>query len=202
MTIKLIIFDFDGVIINDYPKHYELTKVRIKDLTEEEFKKLFEGNFHEQFKKFGKRITGLHKLDYNEYQKTIRINQKIKDFLQRLSKKYTLGIITSARESGPLGFIKNNKLEGIFSFVYGKKTHKLKTEKFDLALKKFKFSKDECIFITDTLGDILEAKKVNIKSIAIDFGYHEKEMLKRGNPYAIISDFKQVSAIIKRLNKK
>ena len=158
--IKVIIFDFDGVIINEYSKHYKLSKKQIVNLTENEFKKLFEGNVHSERKKLKYRNTGFDlKSHFSEHKKSVIIDQNIKNSLKILSKKYTLGIISSALESGTLECIKNNKLEDIFSFVYGYETHELKTKKFDLVFKNYKVSKDDCVFITDTLGDILEAKK-------------------------------------------
>lgn len=196
--IKIIIFDFDGVIINEYSMHYELNKKQITGLTEDEFKGLFEGNVHLQREKLKSRDTGFDiKSNFNEYKKTIKIQSDIKESLKQLSKKYILGIISSAKESGALQCIKNSELENSFSFIYGDETHKLKTEKFNLVLERFKVSKDECIFITDTLGDILEAKKVGIKTIAVDYGYHIKETLLKGNPIKIISNLSEIEDVLK-----
>jgi beta-phosphoglucomutase-like phosphatase (HAD superfamily) len=55
--IKAIIFDFDGVIVNEYSKHYELSQKQITSLTEEEFKRLFEGNVHAEREKLKERFT-------------------------------------------------------------------------------------------------------------------------------------------------
>lgn len=200
--IKLVIFDFDGVIINEYTKHYEFTKKRIKGLTEKEFKSLFEGNFQEQFKKLKGRTTGLHKFDYNEYKKTVRINQEVKECLQRLSKKYTLGIISSAREDGTEMVLKKSGLKGVFSFDYGSETHSSKVEKFKKVLSEYNFTPEQCIFVTDTVGDILEAKKINIRSIAIDFGYHERDRLQKANPFRIVSSFSEVGQVIEEISSR
>lgn len=196
--IKLIIFDFDGVIINEYAKHYEFTKKRIKNLTEEEFKVLFEGNFREQFKKLKKRHTGLSKFAYNEYKKTIKINPKIKKILKELSKKYILGIITSSREEGTEILLNKNRLQNVFAFDYGAETHPSKVEKFKKVLHEYKVKPNQCIFITDTVGDVIEARKVKIKSIAVDFGYHEKLRLQKAKPFKIASSFSEIKQIIER----
>jgi len=197
--IKLIIFDFDGVIINEYAKHYEFTKKRIKGLTEEEFKRLFEGNFREQFKKFRKRATGLHKFDYNEYKKTLKINTKIKGILQKLSKKYILGIITSAREDGTEILLKKSRLKKVFSFNYGSETHSSKVEKFKKVLNEYNLTPKQCIFVTDTVGDIFEARKIGIKSIAVDYGYHERQKLQKANPFKIVSSFSEIEQAIEEI---
>ena len=46
------------------------------------------------------------------------------------------------------------------------------------------------------LGDLLEAHKAGIKSIAVDFGFHERERLEKGNPAKIISDFSELPEAI------
>lgn len=48
------------------------------------------------------------------------------------------------------------------------------------------------IFITDTLGDMREAEKCNVKCIAITGGYHEEETLRKGNPILITDSGKEI----------
>ncbi len=194
--IKLIIFDFDGVIINEYAKHYEFTKKRIKGLTEEEFKMLFDGNFREQFIKFKKRSTGLHSSDYNDYKKTLKIASNIKKSLQKLAKVYILGIISSSKESGTQKILENSDLHKTFSFNYGSKTHTSKVEKFKKVLREYHIKPEQCIFVTDTVGDVIEARKMGIRSIAVDFGYHERKRLQKINPSKIVSSFSEIEKLL------
>lgn len=199
MMIKVIICDFDGVIINEFQTHYELARKQITDLTEKEFKRLFEGNVHSEIEKLKNRDTGFDmKYYFNEHKKTVLIKPKIRSIIKKLSGKYILGIISSAKESGAIECIRNSGLGGIFSFVYGLETHKLKTEKFNLVLENFSVSKGECIFVTDTLGDVFEAKKVGIETIVVDYGYHERETLLKGKPLEIISNLSELSEVLER----
>ena len=198
--IKVIIFDSDGVIVNEYLTHYELSKKQITNLTEDEFKKLFEGNIHSEREKLKSRDTGFDiKHHFNEHKKNVLIEPEIRKELKMLSNEFILGIISSAKESGAIESIKNSQLEGVFSFVYGFETHKLKTEKFNLVLQKFNVSKDECLFVTDTLGDILEATKIGIKTIAVDYGYHNKKTLMKGNPIKIISNLSELKDVVRNI---
>jgi len=198
--IKVIIFDFDGVIVNEYLIHYELSKKQITNLTETEFKKLFEGNIHSEREKLKSRDTGFDtKHHFNEHKKTVVIQQEIRKLLKELSKTFILGIITSAKESGTIKCIKNSELDGVFSFIYGFETHKLKTEKINLVLQKFNISENECIFVTDTLGDVLEATKIGIKAVAVDYGYHNKNTLMKGKPLKIISKLSELNDVVKNI---
>lgn len=191
--IKVVIFDFDGVLLNEYSKHYELTTKQIDGITEEEFKRMFEGNVHEETNKLKERDTGFDLVKhFDEHKRSLIISDEIKDFLVELSKKYLLGIITSALESGTVDSLDSNGLNGLFSFVYGYETDSLKTKKFEIAMENFDFSGEECVFVTDTVGDVLEAKKAGIRTIAVDFGYHERERLEKSKPFKIVSSFTEL----------
>ena len=194
-------FDFDGVIDNNYELHFGLSQKKFIDFTREEHKKQFEGNIHIEREKLKDRDTGFDFLKHlSDTRKTREIEENVKKTLEILSKNYTLGIISSCHEYGIKDYLENNKIEDLFSFLYGLETHKLKTHKFKKVLDEFDFKKDECIFITDTLGDILEANEAGISTIAVDFGYHERERLEKGNPIKIISNFDALIEIIRNIN--
>lgn len=53
------------------------------------------------------------------------------------------------------------------------------------------------LFVTDTLGDIREAEKCNIKSIAVAWGYHPVTTLEKGNPIAIVQTPKELVEAIR-----
>lgn len=195
--IRAIIFDFDGVIVNNYEQHYNLSEKKIINITREEHRKLFEGNIHVEREKLKHRDTGFDLMKvFSDSKKTDVIDNKIKEILESLSNNYLLGVITSGYEYGINNFLKNNDLSKTFSFVYGYETDKIKIHKFEKALKEFNLTKDECIFVTDTLGDILEANEVGIRTIAVDFGFHERERLQKGNPTWIVSSFRELYNII------
>lgn len=200
--IKLLIFDFDGVIEDTYEKHFQLSEKQVENLTREEHRKLFEGNIHEMREKLKSegRHTGFDvKTPFDEHKPALKIKKEIKEGLIDLSKKYKLGIITSSKEGGLKKYLENNRVENLFGFVYGFQTHKSKIEKFKLILKNFNLKSSEIIFVTDTLGDILEANDLGIKTIAVDFGYHERKRLEKGKPLIILSSFKEVKKYINNL---
>lgn len=39
------------------------------------------------------------------------------------------------------------------------------------------------------------------KVVAVDFGYHERERLEKGNPFAIVSDFREIRRVAKELHQ-
>jgi len=192
-NIKLIVFDFDGVIEDNYELHYQLSKIKTIGLTREEHRKLFEGNIHLERAKLESRNTNYDIISNFNYIKEFQQIEPLKiDILTKLSKKYKLGIISSSPEKHIIKYLENNNIASLFDFVYGLETHKLKIDKFNIVIKKYKYNATEIIFVTDTLGDILEAEKLNIKSIAVDFGYHERTRLEKGNPIYIVSSYNEL----------
>ncbi len=55
------------------------------------------------------------------------------------------------------------------------------------------------IFVTDTLGDIREATKVGIRTIAETFGFHNRERLKLGDPFRIVDSWEEIEAVVHEL---
>jgi len=74
--------------------------------------------------------------------------------------------------------------------------NKSKVEKFKYLFKKYKLKPEDCIFITDTLGDILEGNKVGVRTIAVDFGFHKRDRLEKGKPFKIVSSFDEILKVI------
>ena len=196
--IKAIIFDFDGVIHDTLDLSYKLHRKIGFGLTLDEYKDIFNGNVHKTSKASSEHIKEYRDKEEKIFEK-LRVNPAIKKELAGLAKKYKLIILTSNRESTLSGFLKNNNMSKLFAGVFGLETEKSKIKKFRLIFEKFGINKDNSIFVTDTLGDILEANKTGIKTIAADFGFHEKERLEKGNPCKIISDFSQISLAVGEL---
>ena len=116
----------------------------------------------------------------------------MRDFLERLRRRWRLHIVSSNREGALAVYLRNNDLEHIFEEVLGLETDKSKVRKFKLLFEKHGFSNRDCLFVTDTLGDIREAHQVGVETIAVDFGFHDRARLSKGAPSAIVSDFDEL----------
>lgn len=200
--IKAVIFDFDGVLENTYEAHFALAKKEIRNLTRDEHRKLFEGNVLLETNKMENRLTDFDfRKHFSKHKRTLKTKKEVRQCLETLSKKYMLGINSSDSERNLQDYLRRNKLTELFSFVYGRETHVEKTEKFFLAMKKYNLKAKDIVFVSDTLGDILAARKSGIDTIAVDFGFHERERLMKGNPVAIVSHFKDIIPVVDEISK-
>ncbi|MBI2109212.1 MAG: HAD family hydrolase [Parcubacteria group bacterium] len=185
---KLIIFDFDGVLEDTFDWNFEVARKRYKNLDKEDYRTWFDGNIYEH--PTVKAAGPMNVIEYfEEYKKGFEnriIKQEFKDVLFALRPKYHLVIISSIDDDIINPYLKRSKIDNIFEEVWGIRRKTSKVEKFKDFLELYHVSKEECLFITDTLGDIKEANKVGIESVGVTWGYQSRERLERGNPAQIV----------------
>jgi phosphoglycolate phosphatase-like HAD superfamily hydrolase len=85
----------------------------------------------------------------------------------------------------------------------GNDVHKSKVEKIKMVFQKYGICNNDCVFITDTLGDMREATKMNVGSIGVTWGFNKPNVLKLGNPFCITERPSDLPlAIFEYFNKK
>ena len=194
--MKTIIFDFDGVVHDTFELAYSINvQMYGKELTRNDYRDFFNGNIFES-----KAVTKTDNETFFKLQeeafKYLEIDEDIRENLEKLSKEHDLFIISSNQEYNLNTYFKNNDFTHVFKEVLGAETHRSKVEKFKYLFEKYDLSPQDCVFVTDTLGDILEGNKVGVKTIAVDFGFHERARLEKGNPYKIVSNFDDILQVI------
>lgn len=199
--MKAVIFDFDGVIHDTLDISYDASLKVNGDMSLDEYKDLFNGNLytHKRVSLEGQDV--YFSLTGPEYAK-LEIKENIREELLKLKEKYSLFIISSNTQKILNNYFEKNKGSHIFKDILGVETHRSKIEKFKILFEKYDLTKDDCIFVTDTLGDILEANKLEIDTIAVDFGFHERERLVKGNPKKIVSHFKDTLPAVEEISKE
>jgi HAD superfamily hydrolase (TIGR01509 family) len=197
--LKNIIFDFDGVIADVWNMSYKLfAKMDYdKKITTQKFKDYHNGNVFEKpnlnfdpdfyFAKYYQKISKKYVVRAVKYIKKLEKND------------FTLFIISSNTEKGIKKALREAEILNSFDAILGVETEKSKIKKFKMIEEKFGVNKENAIFITDTLGDILESNKIEYKVIAETFGYHNRETLKKGNPYKIVDSWEEIVNEIMKL---
>jgi len=195
--IKAIAFDFGGVLVDTYEYHYQTYFRKYKDLTREMHKQLFDGNVLELRDKL---VVKDETLDISVILRDYLMQQRVTDenisLIEKLKKQYMIFMITSRKDSFLKEFLLKQDLLKLFDDTFGAEVHKKKDFKFNLLLDKYHLRKDEVVFVTDTLGDILQANSFGIRSIAVDYGFHERERLEKGNPHCIISKLEDIVSVL------
>jgi phosphoglycolate phosphatase len=194
MTIKVIIFDFDGTIADSYQAVVSITNglsaefgykpldeetlQLLKNLSSKDIVKLSEISFF--------KLPFLVKRIQTEMGKQIENLEPIlgmSEVLQELKKQnYILGIITSNAKENAIAFLEKQNLIHLFDFIYSRTSLFGKHRVINKAIKRYKFSKKEVIYVGDETRDIRSAKKSNIGIIAVTWGFHSDKILSEFHP--------------------
>lgn len=192
MGKEFILFDFDGVIADSFRPAFEINKMICPHLTEDIYRKRFEGNINDWEEPINVHTKECrHDIDFfTEYiprmKNEVQIVHGIKEVIIELEKNYTLVVISSTITSPIREFLEGHDLAYHFAQIMGNDLHASKIEKIKMVLEEYTIKSRECVFITDTLGDMREAEKMGVGAIGITWGFHTPETLQRGKPFRLV----------------
>lgn len=194
---KIIIFDFDGTLADTFPISSEIFKQVVKDygydeITDEDIQKLRDMSIWQIIMHFKFPIWKIPELlnrvrekafNYVEY---IKPFDGIKEMLYGLKKKNVkLGILTSNSKKIVEAFLKHKKFPK-FEFIESELNIFKKPRHLKNAISKYKFSKNEVVYVGDEVRDILASQETGIDVIAVTWGYNRRDVLKQNHPTYLV----------------
>jgi phosphoglycolate phosphatase len=206
-NIKLIIFDFDGVLVdsfqflkNTYKRIGNVLHIKLGE-SDEYFRELFELDWMETYKKLNILAKDkinisefIYHIESNKHKKTLKPYDGIPELLKKLSQKYKLAIVSNSYKEGMITVLERYDVLKYFEIIFDANDGQIKPHP-DLLLKclnHFNIKSNEAFFIGDMDGDIVAGRAAGIKTIAVTYGYHTKQRLKDAdyiidNPNEILS---------------
>lgn len=168
--IQALLFDVDGCLIDSFESNLDFFQKLMKHFgfegpTREEYKHLFHFPTIEVVKKVSglkdekkiKEIADFGGSDAFPYETLpLPLSKGVAETLPKLSKKYTLGIITSRVRDGVFASEELKKFKDLFSVVIAyedTKKHKPGPEPILEAAKRLKVQPAECVYIGDAQSD-------------------------------------------------
>ncbi len=121
--------------------------------------------------------------------------------LEELAGRYTLIIVSSTIFAPIQAYTDCHNLSQYFKEILGGDHEKSKTKKFQMIFKKYGIGAKDCVFITDTLGDLAEAKAARVGALAVTWGFHPPETLAKGRPTGFIHKPQEMTGKIKEYFK-
>lgn len=182
---KVIIFDFDGVIADSLSCALEIAQKINQKTTLNDFRKRFNGSITDVKRNKTDKYIDFDKELYKNIEK-YRIKFNAISTLKKISKKHKLVIITNTSDYIVKTFLKSHNIYDLFDKILDIKVSKSKVKRFEMIFDEYNIKADNSLFVTDTLGDILEANVLNIPTVAILEGFSEYKELLKGKPLAII----------------
>lgn len=195
---KTILFDFDGVIADSFPVAFEVSKMNYPTLTLESYADKFKENI-------SKAVYAEPKADIevdfqHEYAKKIKVlglDPAKKAVLERLSETYDFHIISSTNTETIKDYCELNGILNYFGDILGYDVEASKVKKFQMLFEKYRLDPKELIFVTDTTGDIEEAREAGIGTvIAVADGYQDQKILEASHPTHVIDSIKDLEKVL------
>jgi len=121
----------------------------------------------------------------------------MKEVIIELEKQYTLVVISSTITSPIEAFLETHDLMSHFARVMGNDVHKSKVEKIKMVFDEYGIEAKQCVFVTDTLGDMREAARMDVGSIGVTWGFQFSETLQKGNPFMLVDNPSDLSGVIR-----
>ena len=213
MTIKAVIFDFDGTIADTYQAIVDITnslasEFGYKSLSQEEIsflKNLSSREIIKQSEISLFKLPFLVKRVQKELGKQIRELSPIpgtKEVLKELNNQgYILGIVTSNIESNVTAFLQKNQLANYFSFILSGTTIFGKHRIINKVIKQYHLDSKEIIYVGDETRDIRSARKSNVGIIAVGWGFNSIQVLAEHNPDYLVLNPGELLQIINTWDK-
>lgn len=216
-TLKAILFDFDGTIVNSAPgivKTMEQTYLKMElPVPSEEAMiatiglplKQALGQLAGLDDPTATRATEIYRDLFPIYEVNyVTLFDDVHKTLEALKGKGIRMAVVTSRDFTSLDLIcRHHDLWGYFETkVTGADGYKPKPapDMVHALLKEMNLSKDEVLVVGDTTFDIDMGNSAGCKTVAVTYGNHPKERLLASNPNYIIDSFKDLSDIVKDLS--
>lgn len=202
MKKPFILFDFDGVIADSFQLGFVVQKIFCPHLTESQYRRLFEGNINDNHK-----LSDIHlpecRFDFDFFSEYLpRVNSEvgimsgIKEVIVELEKNFSLLIISSNLSQIINDFLVRYELRDCFIEVLGNDINKSKIAKIKMAFEKYQLTPADCLFVTDTLGDVREAAHMDVGAVGVTWGFNTADILLEGKPICLVNEPKELLKVI------
>jgi phosphoglycolate phosphatase len=205
-TPKLLIFDVDGTIVDSFHHGFKNAKKLIlrhtnEEITEDEYRDLIKGNPWENiFARAGLKTDDKMSLDSTEdfidpYTDN-KLFDEIKSLLKKFAKQFPMAIITSTFIPRIMEVFEREQIDAMFTAYMGPEVSIYKNIKLTMAMKEYGVAADEILFVTDTVGDVAEAQKVNVPTVGVTWGFSTREQLEEIKPDYLVGTVKELEELI------
>ena len=198
--IKYIVFDFDGTIADTFDVIKSIA-INEFDAYDFDFELIRSEGTKGLFKKMNIPLWKLPEMALKvtsrlRNNKEIKLFPEVIDLLNILKKDYKIGIVSSNSKENIIDTLQKHNIEKMFEFVYSDSSIFGKHLVLRKMCSKYKINPLDVIYVGDEDRDIVAAKKVKIKNIAVTWGFNSKEKLCKVKPDYLADSPMQILEII------
>lgn len=207
--MAVLLFDYDGVIADTFnvEKKYFLPICKNKNIeaisTQEDLRGLCDGNVFNRLTEIGVPLP-IYMEAFTEFHQVVSDNgyniapyPGIIELLSEVTSKVPVYVVTSNIYDFPNEMFLRHNVTGIKDILSGEKeTSKVKK----INSVKAMYPNDKVYFITDTTGDVIEARKSLADEIlAVSWGWHDRKRLEAVNADMIFDNVGELRIYFKKL---
>jgi len=192
MDKKLFLFDCDGVLVDSLPVFEGTVRKTLAAIgrpilkSRADFLDLFEDNFYAAIARKGVDLEAfiqasgpiLARVDYTE----MKPFPGLLPVVAALSLRHPLVVISSGDAKIVGKQLVHFGFDGHFADILGADFLLSKIDKINHAVLEFRVDRDQTYYVGDTTGDIREAKKAGVRTVAVTWGWHDRERLAPAGP--------------------
>lgn len=193
---KLWLFDFDGVLADSMVDFESSMTTALKKLgydfikSRDDFLNLFHGNLYTSLT--GKGVLPSDYIKCFEYVEElvdfslIRLFNDIASVVREIKMTGYVGVVSSNRKDQIELILAHNNAGDLFPLILGFEAAKSKVDKINMSVEHFGVAKENTFYLLDTVGDIEEAHLAGVNSVAVGWGWHEKDRLLKHHPHHFV----------------
>lgn len=191
---RTLIFDFDGTIADTLDITMGIAQKLTNrfgnrnriDLEKEALRKMDIKSFMRRFGIPWYRIPAAVDMSRDELKRHadgIRIFEGMQQVIENLRQSFSLGILTTNKVETVQRVLKNNAVDlTAFRFIVGGGSLFGKKKILSRIRRSEKLEKSKMVYIGDEVRDIQAARKFRIATVAVSWGYNDREVLKEQRP--------------------
>lgn len=190
-----VFFDFDGVITDTFSDCLEITRTKNAQMTAEDYRAWYEGNIYDAVRRADTQAVPREEffVRYEPRLQKCALFPGIAQAIRTIANTHSLAIVSSTPRKMIAEYLERANLLYHFKDILGLEAHASKVKKFRTLLQKYEVAPNECVYVTDTSGDVKEAAEVEIPSIGVTWGYHPRETLARADAAKIVDSPKELT---------
>lgn len=203
-----LIFDFDGTLVDSFYTAMQKLRILADELN---FKKI-EVDEIEKLKDFtSKELIQYLNIPFYKLPKVLRYAREymrnemfllspfngLPEVLNELQLNFSLGILTSNSSHNVSMWLERHKIRHLFHFIHAESSYFGKKRILKKIIKSYDMDLAQTFYIGDETRDIEAAKKCNIRSLAVSWGFNSEETLRRCDPHYLAREPRDILTILK-----
>ena len=143
------------------------------DISVDEYRRQFEGNIYESLNVDHDTVIDEEDSFFKLYiPRMLKLDpvSGITQVVDKLREKYLLVVVSSSVSSPIEEYLTKHSMMSHFDKVFGVNIHKSKLAKIKMVFEEYGVEAKDCLFITDTLGDMREARAAGVDAVGVTWG--------------------------------